>query len=446
MIKFLIFIFIIFTLQNCSFKNPGGFFEDKYEKLQREIARKNSILVFEKKKVFEEEISGKTNKKLSEAYIISNWTEKNFDKNNYIPHIKYENKLQLIYKSKKIGNKKFNVQDKVFEPIFYGNKIYFYDLSGNIYAFSINQKKLIWKFNFYKKRFKKIPINIKMIISNENIILSDNLGYIYSININSGKLVWAKNYGVPFRSNIKIDDNNIFLLNQDNKFYTIKEKTGEKTLDLETFPSFLKSKLETTISLDPKNKNLYFITSSGELYSINYATRNINWLSTIFSDNAEKGSSLFFSSPIIYKGNKIFFSSSESTFSINSKNGIVNWKFPFGTYIRPVYTNNYIFLVSENGLLLNLNNKNGKVIWSKNLFKASKKIKKNKIGFIKSLFLVSNQLLITTSNGYFIFVNYQDGNITKYTKASRVGFFSNPIFVDNKMYIIDNKMRVLVYN
>ena len=120
--------------------------------------------------------------------------------------------------------------------------------------------------------------------------------------------------------------------------------------------------------------------------------------------------------------------------------------FPFGTYIRPVYTNNYIFLVSENGLLLNLNNKNGKVIWSKNLFKASKKIKKNKIGFIKSLFLVSNQLLITTSNGYFIFVNYQDGNITKYTKASRVGFFSNPIFVDNKMYIIDNKMRVLVYN
>ena len=59
MIKFLIFIFIIFTLQNCSFKNPGGFFEDKYEKLQREIARKNSILVFEKKKVFEEEISGK---------------------------------------------------------------------------------------------------------------------------------------------------------------------------------------------------------------------------------------------------------------------------------------------------------------------------------------------------------------------------------------------------
>ena len=52
MIKFLIFIFTIFTLQNCSFKNPGGFFEDKYEKLQREIARKNSILVFEKKKVF----------------------------------------------------------------------------------------------------------------------------------------------------------------------------------------------------------------------------------------------------------------------------------------------------------------------------------------------------------------------------------------------------------
>ena len=80
-----------------------------------------------------------------------------------------------------------------------------------------------------------------------------------SINgIGNGKLLWAKNYGVPFRSNIKGDLNYLFLTNQDNKFYVINKSTGEKKLDFETFPSFLKHKYNSSITLDPFNKNVYF--------------------------------------------------------------------------------------------------------------------------------------------------------------------------------------------
>ena len=60
-----------------------------------------------------------------------------------------------------------------------------------------------------------MPIKIKLKISNKNLIVSDNLGYLYSLKINSGKLNWAKNYGIPFRSNIKIQMMQIF-------FYLIK--------------------------------------------------------------------------------------------------------------------------------------------------------------------------------------------------------------------------------
>ena len=74
----------------------------------------------------------------------------------------------------------------------------------------------------------------------------------------SGKIKWAKNYGVAFKSNIKIDDDNIFVINQDNKFYVIGEKNGEQRLDLETLPSFLKSDNKPNISLDSIKKNVYF--------------------------------------------------------------------------------------------------------------------------------------------------------------------------------------------
>ena len=60
----------------------------------------------------------------------------------------------------------------------------------------------------------------------------------------------------------------IFSLNQDNKFYIINEIDGNQILGLETFPTFLKSTYKTNITLD--GENIFFITSNGELYSINY--------------------------------------------------------------------------------------------------------------------------------------------------------------------------------
>lgn len=443
--KLLTAINLILFISSCSFKNPGGFFEDKFKELEAEITRKNSKLVFAQRKEFREEITGNIQKTVLPSITNKNWLQKNFTSGNYIPNLEYENKKELIYRSKKFGKNKFKTSDLFFETVILKNNIFFYDTSGSVYNFSLDDRKLVWKFNFYKKRYREIPINIKLTISNENLIISDNLGYIYCLAINSGKLNWAKNYGVPFRSNIKIDDGDIFILNQDNKFYSIKEENGEKSSSLETFPSSLKTKQEISLGLDHIKNNVYFLTSSGQLYSINHKTKNINWLSSI-SVGLDSGSDLFFSSPIIYKDDKIFFSSSAATYSINAKNGLINWQIPFSTYLRPIVSENFIFLASKDGFLLNLDYETGKVIWSKSLYKSSDKLKEKKIGYIRSLLLASNQVLATTSKGFFLFIDYKNGKILSYTRASKAGFFSNPVLVDKKLYVVDNKMKLLVFN
>jgi len=443
--KLLALINLVFFISSCSFKNTGGFFEDRLQELEDQIAKKNSKLVFAQRKEFREEISGNIQKIKLESITNKNWLQKNFISSNHIPNLEYENKKELVYRSKKVGKNKFDTSDLFFETVILEGNIFFYDTSGSVYNFSVDNRKLVWKFNFYKKRYREIPINIKLTISNENLIISDNLGYIYCLGINSGKLKWAKNYGVPFRSNIKINDGDIFLLNQDNKFYSIKEDNGEKNSSLETFASSLKTKQETNVALDPIKNNIYFLTSSGQLYSINYKTKNINWLTSILT-GLDSSSDLFLSSPIIYKDDKIFFSSSTATYSINAKNGHINWEIPFSTYLRPIVSESFIFLASKDGFLLNLDYETGKVIWSKSLYKTSDKLKEKKIGYIRSLLLASNQILVTTSKGFFLFIDYKNGKILNYTRASKAGFFSNPVLVDKKIYAVDNKMKVLIFN
>jgi len=449
MIRFLkLFLLVnsLLFLANCSFSNPGNFFEDRVKELEKEILQKNSKLVFSRTKKFNEEISGTTVNKIEKSILISNWQQKNLTSSNVVPHLKYENKKQLIYKSKKIGKNKFDTSNSLFEPLILNDNVFLYDYTGNIYNFSIKDRQVIWKYNFYKKRYKNIPIIIKLKISKNYLIALDNLGFAYSLEIDSGKIKWAKNYGIPFKSNVKLDKENIFILNQDNKYFSIDERNGNQKLSLETFPSFLKSKHDTNVCLDTQNNNIYFITSNGELYSINYQRNSVNWFSTISIGTDRKRSELFYSSPIVCKNDTIFFSTSVATYAIDSRNSSIKWQLPFSTFLRPIVTDDFVFLASKNGFFLNINKKTGKVIWSKDIFKTSKKFKKNKIGDILSLILVSDQILATTSKGFFIFLDYRNGKIINYTRASRAGFFSSPVVVNQKIYILDKKMRVLIFN
>ena len=439
-----LFFVLIFAI-SCSFQNSGGFFESKIEEFEKEIQRKNSKIVFAPQKKFTKEISGSVSKNINKPLLIKKWTQNGLNHNNEVPNLYYKNEKNILFKSKKIGKNKFKSTENFFEPLIEKGKIFFADFSGNIYNYSLDGKQIIWKFNFYKKRYKNFPIKIQLSLFENNLIVSDNLGYFYSINIETTKINWAKNYGIAFNSNLKIKDNKIFSLNQDNKFYLINEMDGNQILDLETFPSFLKSKYRTNITLDDKN-NVFFITSNGELYSINYLSNNINWLSNIFTKNTAGGTELFYSSPIVAKKGKIFFSSSVSTFSINSANGLVNWELPFSTNLRPIVTDRFVFLVSKEGFLINIDSTNGKVNWSKNLFNEKSKPKKNKVGEIISLLLASDQILATTSKGYFLFIDYKNGKLLNYTKASKSGFYSSPVIVNNSIYTIDKNFRLLVFN
>ena len=437
--------FLLIFLVGCSFDNRTGLWKNRSEELKVETLEKNVKPIFTKVKKFKEEVSTDLNIKISPTIPNSLWKEQNFSEANFVPHLEYANKKNLIFKSKKIL-KKINKGYSDFEPLIIEDKIILYDNDGNIYNFSVERGDLIWKFNFYKKRFRRLPIKINFTTISNKLIVSDNLGYFYCLDINTGLILWAQNFGVPFRSNIKVDDKFIFTLNQDNKFYGINLEDGEKILDLETFPSFLEAEQKTHIAIDKINKNVFFITSTAEVYSISYTTGAVNWIYKVIGNRTDKTIDLFFSSPIVYTNGDLILSTSSSTVSINSINGRVNWDIKFDTFIRPIISKETVFLVSRDGFVINLDKKSGTVIWSRNLFNKSKKVREEKMGEINSINLISNQLFLTTKKGYFLFLNYQNGEIINYAKADGSGFFSKPSIVNKKIYIVNNKGKILTFN
>ena len=444
--NFLVFFFIssLLILNNCSFDNKSGVWKDHNKKVIQKVKKDNQLeQIFKEVDIFNEEISNKVVVDLPEKIKNVNWLESNLNENNNVPHLSYENKKNRVLKSKKIGKSNFSVDQLESDLFILEDNIFFSDFNGNIYCFSTSLQKILWKFNFYKRKYKNIPIKTNLKIINKSLIVSDNLGYFYNIDLNNGKLKWAKNQGVPLTSEIKSSNQKTFLLNQDNKFYIFENKNGKKILDFETFPIILKKNIKQTLALDSRD-NLYFVTSAGQIFSLNHVNYKINWIKNIKDATTSDEFGLFYSSPMVVDDQSIYISSAKTTMSIDIFTGKTNWKIPFGTKIKPIISNEFIFLVSNDGFLLNANLSSGKIIWSKKLFK-SKNLNSKKIGDVSSLFLLANQLFMTTKNGFFFFVNYNDGQIINYTKVAK-GFFSKPSVANNKIYIIDKNMSLMVVN
>ena len=85
--------------------------------------------------------------------------------------------------------------------------------------YSLINKNIISKFNFYKKKHRNIEKSLNIIIDNKIIYISDNIGYLYAYDYFENKLLWAKNYKIPFRSNLKIKNNKLIGANQNNTLF-----------------------------------------------------------------------------------------------------------------------------------------------------------------------------------------------------------------------------------
>ena len=457
MLKILLVLLSIF-LSSCSFDNKTGIWKDA-SKIPVESSEGKSISedksnqryedIFVKNQIFNEEKTSSDPKNIiiDEPIKISNWLEEYALPTNNISNYFYGEKNILISKSPKLSkfSDKKNFSSRNF--IYYQNNLISYDHKGTVFIYSTETKKKIFEYNFYRKNFKNFDKELYLTLDKNNLFIADNLGYLYSINIETKNLVWAKNYGIPFRSNIKYLNNQIFLANQDNVIYSINAQTGDKNWQFATNLTSLKTDFKNNLALDEINNNILFLNTSGELYSINYVNQKINWVLNFKNSSLANDTSLFISFPIIIKNENLIVSTEQSVLSYNHLLATRNWALPVEPVIKPIITQNYTYVISKNNLLICINNLSGEIIWSRSLFKEiESKRSINKIGIFYDFKIVNNHINIYSNEGYLLSYDHTDGRLLNFKKISRNGINSKVFFIGELMFLIDGNNRLLKYN
>ena len=244
------------------------------------------------------------------------------------------------------------------------------------------------------------------------------------------------------KSNIKIYDDKIFLINQDNRIFCLNTKNGSKIWDIRLVSSFIKLQnfLSSAIS---KQGEIIAVTSSGDLLKINANNGKIFWSLNTLESTLAHAADFFKSSQIVIIDDNIMFSAKSSIFSFNLNTGYINWKRKVSSVGVPIIDGKNIFILTDNGYFVIIDKNTGKIISSTNILKILKKRKQaTKItGFIMG----SGKIYSVTSNGYLIVSSPVSGKV-EYFKKIGDPVISAPIISDGNLYILTKNSRILGFN
>ncbi len=438
----IIYILIpLLIFNNCSFDNKTGIWKtDSDIKIQKDEFSEFQDLSIANKS-FNKIITINKNYKFKKFNTINpkNWTDKYFNISNSFDNFKYEDLNEVLFKSSKISRSELN-ENFLLE----NNNFIFSDAKGNLIIYSLEKKKIIVKFNFYKKKFKKKNKNLNLIVENNIIYISDNFGYLYAYNYQKKNLLWAKNYKVPFKSNLKIFKNKLIGVDQKNNLFYFNKFNGDILGSIPTEEVSLTSNFLNNITLS--KQDTFLVNTYGTVYSINSNTMQLNWFLNLNDSSSNDASNIFEGTEISYNNEKLFIATKNFTYIINSKNGSIIYKVNFSSFIKPINIGEYLFTISKNNLLIGLNLNDGKIIYSSDineLISNFLKTKKKQVK-LKSLMVVNNKLFVFLKNSYYLQISF-DRKIKKINKLPTKKI-SYPIFSNGSMIYFNNKNKIIIIN
>ena len=439
--RILLFFFIIIYLNGCSFDNKSGIWENdnigkkktsylKDFKILNSTATKfNKIISIDDSFTF----------KLPKQIINSGWEDIFYNKTNNFINFKYDNQNKLLLKSKKMTRHKININ-----TLIENNNLIVNDKKGNITIYYLNNKKIVKKFNFYKKKFKDLEKKLNLIVENNIIFVSDNLGYLYAFDYEKNDILWAKDYKIPFRSNLKIYKNKLIAANQNNDIYFLNKVNGDLIKMLPTEETLLKNQFVNNLSLS--DNNLLFLNTAGSLYSLNCDNMQMMWFINLNQTLDLNSGNLFNSNQIITDKKKLVVSSNDHLYVVDIETGIILSKYNFVSIVKPLILNDYLFLISKNNLLISLDLSKNQIIYSYDIRKKISDFynKEKKKVIFRNILAANNQLLVFLKNSHVLKFGV-DGNLNDVIKLP-TNIYSNPMIANNLLYYLDNKNKLSIIN
>lgn len=428
MINFLLFFLLILT--SCSDKERLNFKGKKIE------IHKNTDFTF----------SESSDVIIGDAKESKFWIQKGYDKVHALSNFSFQFPLKKI-RTLDTNQDLSDAYPNFAQPISDNEFLYVLNKTGNLLSIFKKNWKVKWKSKvFFEKKSLPNPGSIVYNPKNYKLYAHNGSNEIIGVNRYSGKIFWRYKHKFPLKGNIAIENNMILvndygnnLLSFNNEKLIWKKNLGgsNKSIYSNVRPLIFKN-----LVINPANDGLFHVLDkeNGKFIFSDYLEENKTKVSILLNND-------IVANPIIFN-NKLFIMSHSGTLAAyKMKNFEVLWKLSIGSSKTPIISGNTMFIIDNENILFALDIRNGKIIWKKELinnietgyfFKSKKRVS------YKGPFLLNNKLLFFSDNNLLNILNPFNGELENTLKFDQIG--SAPIFIDNKMILINSDGQLKIYN
>ena len=422
MIKIIAIFFSLILISNCSFNSNSRIWNDQKNEIEQ---NENIVEIFGTKEVATKEFNSNI------SIDFSDTAPQNLKYNNFGSY-DYKARLEKV---EGYRFSKFNSLDGLnSKPLFLKDGLIYFDKKGALLRFDQNSK-VIWKNNFYSKSEKKLNPILSLALDENNLVIVDNISKVYSVNLNTGELNWSKNNPYPFNSEIKIHNESFFAIDFNNTLRCFKIIDGSECWNLATESSFTIS--NTDYSLAIIDNQVIFNNSIGDITAVDISSGLIIWQLPTQSSNIINQTYNFKLSNLVSDGKSIFFSNNKNEFySVDIKTGSLNWKNDISSKLTPIILDEFILTISEDGHLFTIQKEQGNILRINDIYSLYKAKKRKDIkpeGFV----IANNKIFLTNNNGHLIVINLKTGKIEQIKKIAREKI-SKPYIFNQHLYLVKN--------
>jgi outer membrane protein assembly factor BamB len=340
-----------------------------------------------------------------------------------------------------------NRQRLAASPVVAGGKLYAIDVEANVHAFAADTGAKLWSINIAKedKKTRSARFGGGVSFDGGKVYATDGLGDVVALDAATGAETWRVKPGGPLRGAPTIDNDNIYVLSQDNQLFALSKANGSVVW---TQSGSLETQGVFGVAAPAVGQGTVIAGfSSGELNAYRYENGRTLWQDALSRSSISTSVSSLAdidASPVIDRGLVFAVGQGGRMVALEIVSGQRIWEQNFAGISTPWVAGEWLFLVTDDARLVCLARATGKVRWIQQLrHYGSEKKKKNPITWYGPV-LAGNRLILTNSRGEIVFASPDTGEVGNTIEEGK-SYSLPPIVANSTLYVLDQKGRISAY-
>lgn len=330
-------------------------------------------------------------------------------------------------------------------PIIASGRVYTMDALSNVSAFDIKTGKQFWRTSLTGIEDDDDHMSGGLAFEDGKVYVTTGFAQVIALNASNGDVIWRTSLPGPMRSAPTVRSGRVFAMTVDSRLYALNGTTGEEIWNYIGIAEVASLLGGASPAVD--NGVVVAPFSSGELVALKVENGRVLWTETLLTTrktNVVSTLAHIRGHPIIDRGQVFAISHGGMMVSIDLRSGRRIWSKEIGGLSNPWVAGDYIFLLTNDAEVVAVSRKNGSIHWVMALPQYKNPKNKSESIVWSGPILASDRLILTSSLGEIYSISPYDGRIMGSVEMPS-GISVPPVIAGRSVYFLTDNASLIAY-